>query len=395
MKIPPKKLLAIFPQLPLPQFAGDRQKVHNLVKILSRNYELTVVIICRDKPKQEDYFFLSQNSASYKIFYLSRLTILTNLIKGILRREALQIGFFYNEKIQKSINDLSNDKDLVFCNLIRVAKYAEKLEKPKFIDIVDSLSISYKRSLEKVQSIFWKQVYKYEYKHLKIYEAKIMQNFNASFLVNYIEQQYWAKKIVHKPIVWLPQGIKEELFSYEKIEIQYANSIMFIGKMDYQPNVDAVNWFLRNVWPLINESVDFYIVGVNPPDFLLQLVKNDKRVKFMGYMSDPYLIMKSCKAVVSPMQTGGGVQNKILEGMALSKVNVTTSLGAKSIRFAENLKHFLVVDDASQMAYLINDILINSDKYKMMEEQAKRMVRETYTWANFEKQLISAINKSL
>ncbi|MCU0322764.1 MAG: glycosyltransferase [Chitinophagaceae bacterium] len=389
-----QKVLAIFPQLPLPQFAGDRQKVHNHIKILSKNYQLNAVIICRTKPTSDDLTFLEQHSASFKIFYLSKLTILLNLFKGVLRGEALQVAFFYNTTIQGYINAEVKKNDFVFCNLIRVAKYAEYLDIPKYIDIVDSLSINYKRSLENVQSILWKFIYKYEYKHLYDYELLVMQKFNASFLVNYSEQQFWQKQVPDKPIVWLPQGIKEELFNYTQRDASFKNSIMFIGKMDYQPNIDAVIWFLKHVWDKVDKQVVFYIAGVNPPQSLIQMAKDDKRVKFMGYMKDPYLIMNSCNLVISPMQTGGGVQNKILEGMALGKINIATTLGAESIRFAENGKHLLVIDNPSEMASAINQILKNPQQYELMEGLAKELVTKVYTWSNFENELLSTIQHS-
>ncbi|MEI2707414.1 MAG: glycosyltransferase [Chitinophagaceae bacterium] len=395
MNLDKHKVLAIFPQLPLPQFAGDRQKVHNHIKILSKNYLLTAVIVCRTKPTIEDEEFLNKHCQSYKIIYLNKLTILINLLRGLLKGEALQVAFFYNTKIQEYINTEAAKNDVVFCNLIRVAKYAQQLQKPKFIDIVDSLSINYKRSLDNVQSILWKNIYKYEYQHLHKYENEVMQDFNASFLVNYSEQQYWQKQVPHKPIVWLPQGIKEELFTYTQVDTEYSNSIMFIGKMDYQPNIDAVIWFIKNVWNQVNTSINFYIAGVNPPDSLIQMAKHDSRIKFMGYMKDPYLVMNSCKIVISPMQTGGGVQNKILEGMALGKLNIATTLGAESIRFAENNKHLIVVDDASKMASTINNVLQNPAEYETVRMEGKKLVTEIYTWANFEKELVETINQQL
>lgn len=395
MNFEKQKVLAIFPQLPMPQFAGDRQKVNNHIKILSNNYQLSVVIICRTTPTQEDHDFLTKYCKEYKIFNLSKIAILKNLVAGVLRQEALQVGFFYSANIQHYINTQSINADFIFCNLIRVAKYAEQLNKPKFIDIVDSLSINYKRSLENVQSFFWKLIYSYEYKHLHNYEARIMKIFNASFLVNFSEQQFWQGNTNNKPVIWLPQGIKDELFTYNKLDNRYAGSIMFIGKMDYRPNIDAILWFIKYVWQHINQQVKFYIVGVNPPESLVQSVKNDARIEFMGYMEDPYLVMNSCAVVVSPMQTGGGVQNKILEGMALGKVNIATTLGAESIRFAISGKHLIVVDEPQQMAQSINNVLKNPLEYSFIGTNAKQMVTQIYTWKNFEQELISTINQLL
>lgn len=103
MNLDKHKVLAIFPQLPLPQFAGDRQKVHNHIKILSKNYLLTAVIVCRTKPTIEDEEFLNKHCQSYKIIYLNKLTILINLLRGLLKGEALQVAFFITLKFKNTL----------------------------------------------------------------------------------------------------------------------------------------------------------------------------------------------------------------------------------------------------------------------------------------------------
>jgi len=386
-----KKLLAIFPQLPLPEFAGDRQKVNNLIRILSRHFDLNVVIICRYEPTAEDHSFMGDHCFQYRIFTLTKWQIFQNIFRGIFQGEALQVAFFYDKKIQRYIDEQVLGCDAIFCNLVRVAKYALNINKPKVIDIVDSLSINYKRSLDKVESNLWKLIYRYEYKRLNKFEAKVISNFDVSYMVNYHEQQKWQQRLPGKKIVWLPQGIKEELFDYTGIDKKYADGILFIGKMDYQPNIDAVSWFLKNVWKKVDTAIHFYIIGVNPPPMLIQLAGNDKRVEFMGYMKDPYLIMNSCRAVISPMQTGGGVQNKKLEGMAMGKINITTTLGASSINFAKSGEHFLVADAPSEMAKQINDIFHHPDRYQTIKQKAKALASSVYTWSNFENEMIRHI----
>lgn len=387
-----KKLLAIFPQLPLPEFAGDRQKVNNLIKILNKHFELHVVIITRQKPTVNDIQFLKLHSISYNILHLSKIKIIKNLIRGFFTKQPLQVSFFYNSSFQSLINQKAKSVDAVFCNLIRVAKYAENLDLPKYIDIVDSLSINYKRSAEKVTSWFWKLLYTLEYQRLGLYEEKIIHNFNASFLVNHIEYLYWVNKLKVSTLFWLPQGIKQELFTYTQFDNSYQNSVMFIGKMDYQPNIDAVIWFLTNVWPLVNSEINFYIVGINPPKRIQNLQKSFSNVHITGYIEDPYIIMNSCAAVVSPMLTGGGIQNKVLEAMAMGKVNITTVRGSESIKYAEKNVHLLVEDEPREMAKLIEKVVFSSNDYHELEQNAKNLAKKVYTWENFESEIITQTN---
>ena len=116
-----------------------------------------------------------------------------------------------------------------------------------------------------------------------------------------------------------------------------------------------------------------------------------KNISVLGYVEDPYVIMDLCTLVVSPMQTGGGVQNKILEGMALAKINVATSLGADSIYLAERGKHILVEDNPTEMATLINAICNNPSEYEHIGIAAKELVKDIYTWENHGRKMIDVI----
>jgi glycosyltransferase involved in cell wall biosynthesis len=387
-----KSLLAIFPQLPLPEFAGDRQKVNNLIKIFNKHFNLHVVIISRQKPTTADNEFLELHSQSYIVLHLTKLKIFINLIRGIFTSQPLQVSFFYNTFFQTIINKKAKNVDEIFCNLIRVAKYGEHFPRKKYIDIVDSLSINYKRLSENVPSVFWKFLYTLEYKRLALYEEKVIEKFKTSYLVNHTEYEYWNSKIPTATIVWLPQGIKQHLFEYTKTDVKYSNSILFIGKMDYQPNEDAVVWFLKNVWHLVTADIHFYIVGVNPSKKVKKMAASFANITVAGYVEDPYLIMNSCIAVVSPMQTGGGVQNKILEAMALGKINIATSRGAESIRYGVNNIHFIVEDDANHFVQKIEDVYAKPELFAHISKNASDLAKNVFTWHNFEQQLINNLN---
>lgn len=386
-------ILAIFPQLPLPEFAGDRQKVNNLIKVLSKAYNVHAVIISREKHTGEDEIFLKQYCNHYKIFKLSKIGILINCIKGLLKNESIQINFFYQRKIDDYIHNELSDKKFIFFNLIRTAKYASGFKGNKVMDMVDLISLSYHRSLQKVHSPLWKLIYKYENKHLAKAEQEVIQNFKATFLVNKLEQIQLAEKF--QKIFWLPNGIKEQLFNYPNNVAKQPNVIVFIGKMDYPPNVDAVIWFVKNVFNRLNKEISFYIVGARPSKKVQQLATLNNRIIVTGYVKDPYELMNSCMAVVSPMQTGGGIQNKILEGMALGKVNVATNLGASSIYLAENNKHLLIEDNPIKMAELINNIHQHPNKYQQIGIDGKALVEKIYTWNNFGDILINQIEQSI
>jgi glycosyltransferase involved in cell wall biosynthesis len=148
--------------------------------------------------------------------------------------------------------------------------------------------------------------------------------------------------------------------------------------MHYQPNIDAILWLDKYVLDYINPSIRFYIVGSNPSLQVLSVARKRKNVFVTGFLDDPYIILNSCNAVVSPMQNGGGIQNKILESMALGKINILTSVCSKPIKGGQHLEHFIVEDDPMNFASLINDVCFSAEKFNGIGENAKDLILNFY-----------------
>lgn len=387
-------LLAVFSQLPLPEFSGDRQMVNNHLKNLSIHFQIHAVIICIEKPTEACLHFLKGYTFSYKIFHVSKLRMYGNVFFSMINGEPIQVGLFYQNSIQKYILEVSKQCQVLFCCNIRTAKYLLPIPKVKCIDWIDSISHTYERSIEKVTSQYWKLIYKLEFVRLRRFEENVVKLFDASFFVNHNEHLYWKKYSGNPHITWVPNGIKDHLFEYHKIDTTYSSDgIVFLGKMDYQPNIDAVLWFLDNVLSLLHPHLIFYVAGARPSPKIVNRAKSFQNVVVTGYLEDPYIILNSCIAVISPMQTGGGVQNKILEGMALGKVNIVTSLGGSSIYMAEAGKHYLVADDPVRMADTINEVFQNPKKFEEIGHEARRFVKSHYTWTKHGEAIYNTISQ--
>ncbi|MDR1897541.1 MAG: glycosyltransferase family 4 protein [Prevotellaceae bacterium] len=168
-------------------------------------------------------------------------------------------------------------------------------------------------------------------------------------------------------------------------------NIAFLGKMNYRPNIEAVNWYLYNVHILLPSTYKFIIIGVSPCQEVINNAKKFSNVEITGFVDDPYKILQECAVVVAPMQTGGGIQNKVLESMALGQINILTTKAATPIYGATNGIHFLVENDPHLMADLIIDILNNRDKYVHIGNNARQLIKLKYTWKQYEQRLISML----
>ena len=341
LRLGTKKCIHYSPDiLPYPPVGGDKLKNYNLLKILSKHYEVHLVTVTNEKLDDKTREVLKQYTTSYKVFEKSKIDFIFSTLKLFINKEPLQVNYYYFQDVQKYINKMSHDVDLIISTLIRTSKYAININVPKIFDMADSIGLNYKNSIANVKSFFWKFIYKFEYTRLISYEQKCINAYDITFMFNRKEIKFFK----NPKITFMPYSANnDEVLSYTKTNNTYKNYICFLGKMDYQPNIDAALWFINNVLQNINNELTFVIVGAYPAKELKVLDKVYDNLVITGFVEDPYEILNSALCVVAPMQTDGGIQGKVLETMALGTINIITSLAAKPIGAISN-KDYIVED---------------------------------------------------
>lgn len=333
----------------------------------------------------DEIAFCEQYFTQYKIFYKSKLKHLLATFKALISPLPAQVRYYYFNDVQSYITSHSQQCVILFNTLIRTAPYIQPLESKaiKILDMVDSISLNYKHSKHKTSSILHRIFYAIEGKRLEKYERDCVRAYDLSLFVNHIEAKAYEP---YGTIKCLPNGVDSTLFTPRESLPAYRNFIAFCGKMDYQPNIDAILWFINSVLPKLHMDISLLVLGANPTKELL--AKANARIRNTGYLDDIHTPNASCLATVAPMQTGGGIQNKILEAMALGQIVVTTTLGARPIAHARDKTHFLVYDEPDSMARGINDIFINPDAYTSIKRNAQALIKEYYSWDKYEHSLI-------
>lgn len=379
-----KKVLIVSPGLPFPPVDGHKLKLYNLCLILSKKFDLHLITISNERPSLECLDFINQNFKSKKVFIFPKIFFLINLMFQFFNfRVPFQVSLYNFKIVRKFIKANFSSVDFVLFNLVRTTSYINIFSKEKIIlDLVDSIGLNYVRSKHKTASFFHRFVYLIEGERLVKYEKYIISKSKISLFVNRYEFEYFQQS---GDVFYLPNGVNKNLFEIK--EVNRLPIVCFFGSMSYQPNIDAVLWFIKNVLPLIDSKINFCIVGLNPSNEILRL--RSERIQVTGFLENPYDLIKSSLCTVAPMQTGGGIQNKILESMALGQLTITNNLGAEPIVNHSNFNNILIANSPHEFASLINQIFENPEKFDSIRINSRDFIKKNYSWDIYEEKLIN------
>ena len=170
-----------------------------------------------------------------------------------------------------------------------------------------------------------------------------------------------------------------------------GNNIIFVGKMSYGPNIEAAEWFAKEVLPLIRNKVPdvtFTIVGKDPTESIKSLQSDYIKVTGMVHSVEPFY--QEAKLVVLPLMNGGGVKVKLLEAVSYRKPIVSTDVGVEGTLYADG-KTVSVANTRERFAQSCVEAITNNDEDKV--EAAYKIFKENYTWESIGKKYIELLKE--
>jgi sugar transferase (PEP-CTERM/EpsH1 system associated) len=383
-----EKLLFLVHRIPFPPNKGDKIRSFNLLKKLAKDYQIFLGAFIDDEQDWQ-YVHEVQKLCSQCCFLpLDPLKSKLRSLKGFLDNHPLTVPYYENSEMTKwiegAVKDNAIERVVVFSSAM--AQYVDSEWKAhKVIDFVDVDSDKWLQySKGKGWPMSW--VYRREGERLLDYDRSIAKIFNSSIFVSEQEAELFktlapesAEKITH-----IENGVDTDYFDPElDYELPYAESeqvIVFTGAMDYWANVDAVSWFAREVFPKILQhhiSARFYIVGARPTEAVTALERIEG-VHVTGSVKDIRPYLHGALLSVAPMRIARGVQNKVLEAMAMAKSVVATTAAIEGIREWETVD-VTVEDDAEKMMQIVRDKLNSADE-DITSAVNRECVKKHYSW---------------
>ena len=390
-----KKILVLTPRFPFPVIGGDRLRIYKLCEQLAKSYELTLLSLCEN----EDEMKMDVDDVVFKEIHRVLLTPFesyVNVALSIPSSKPLQVAYYKSNQFRKKIDELYSQHDACLAHLIRVGDYIKDKPGVRILEMTDAISLNYKRVKTVGAKNFRSIIYSLEQKRLERYEKKMAGHFDLISFVSDVDKNYLYND-EDKAKVY-PNGVDTDYlkFSNRIVDRKQDIYLIFIGNMFSLQNMDAALSFCKDILPRLNKlenKFKFKVIG--------KIRDSDKRI-----LSDiPNVIVTGSVENVAnealighfgicPVRLGAGVQNKILEYMALGLPCITTTVGFEGIGATIDREIFIAntYDDYNTVLHkLINNQMLYND----VALNARQFVQENFSWHAKMSPMLNDISKLL
>ena len=372
------KIAVLLSRVPYPLEKGDKLRAFHQIRELSRHHEIHLYALNDSVLHPEAKKILSEFCASVQIYRLPVWLRYWNAFLFFVCGKPLQCGYFFRKKVKRQLQASIREKGIehVYCQLIRTAAYAIDLSLPKTLDFQDVFSKGIDRMIPK--SAWWKRgVLRAEYRRVVRFEHDMLPLFDHCTIITEVD-----RSLIRHPraeeIVVVPNGVDFTYYQNNGREKKY--DLIFTGNMAYLPNVDAAVFIAKEIVPALLDrypELKVVICGANPSPKVLAL--RNEHVTVTGWVDDMRDYYAQARIFVAPMHLGTGLQNKLLEAMAMRVPCVTSPLAAKPLHVEGN-GELLVCNSTLGYADAICHLLTDEEYYQEMTDRALAFVKSHYNW---------------
>lgn len=380
-------LLLLIHRIPYPPNKGDKIRSYNLLKHLARDYRVHLATFVDDADDWQHVPTVEAMCASSHFAALNPTLARVRSLGALLKNRSLSLDYYQDAGLQRWVDQTvaahAVKRVLVFSSAM--AQYADRYpDARRVIDFCDVDSDKWRQYADKKSwPMSW--LYRHEARQLLRYERQVASQYDASLFVSSPEADLFrqlAPESVQR-IGHFSNGVDTDYFSPEHaLANPYApgeRALVFTGAMDYWPNVDAVQWFCDAVFPLLRRQdpdLRFYIVGSRPAP-QVQALAQVAGVTVTGTVPDVRPYIRHARVAVAPLRIARGIQNKVLEAMAMATPVVVSPQALEGIA-AEPGRELLLAADAQDFADAVARLLARGDD--TMGLAARARVEHHYSW---------------
>jgi polysaccharide biosynthesis protein PslH len=383
-------ILQICFRMPYPLKDGGAIAMYNMTRgFVSSGCRLTLLIPLTKKHHFETEklpAFIKDNADIHTVNIDSRVTVLGAFI-NLFTTKPYYISRYKNRKFAGVLQKILMEKefDIIQVESLKMSMYNRLIRKySTALIVLRSHNIEFKiweRVRDAHKNMFVRLYLRILVKRIRIYELENMLDFDALIPISQIDADFYKNMGYKKAILTVPSGIDMERY-IPAADLGQPNTLFYLGSLDWIPNMEGLDWFLEEIWPLIHEKYPelmFYIAGRNMPPQIRNMHGNN--IIVLGEVDDALEYMKSKMIMIVPLLAGSGMRVKIMEGLALGKVIISTSVGAEGIDY-QHAVNMMIADSPEEFLSCLTALKKEEKLASVLSQNALELVRNKYNNSN-------------
>ncbi|MEE4350233.1 MAG: TIGR03087 family PEP-CTERM/XrtA system glycosyltransferase [Pacificimonas sp.] len=383
--MPRPHLLFLAHRIPYPPNKGDKIRSWNVLKHLAKSFDIHIGAFVDDPSDLQHVDRLRAMSVSSTFIEGGRMNQKMRLPRAWFSDTPLSVALWQDRRMKDYVKAVLSDGSVqnVYVFSGQMAPYIQKYTSRRRTIIMDFVDVDSDKFDQYAARASWpkKAVYGREARLLKQFEKQVARIVDASLFVSEAEARLFrrhAGSYAHT-VYPLENGVDLEMFRPSGAK-PAPHSLVFTGAMDYLPNMEAVDWMVKDILPIVRRThpgASFTIVGSNPAPEVKRLA--GKGVTVTGTVPDVRPHVHDAAVAVAPIKTARGIQNKVLEAMAMGRPVVATEAAFSGIR-AQPGRDLIVEDDTDAFAGAITALFDNPDRAEALGRAGRARMESVYSW---------------
>lgn len=374
------RILFLAQRVPYPPNRGDKITTWRLVERMRRAHEVVAVAFAHDeKDVAAAGELVAKGIPCHFVRYHDRWARARSL-PLLATRTPLTLGVYGSRELQAIVDALIPECDMAYAYSSSMGAFLEKhADTPRVMHFGELDSDKWRQYAQRTRfPMSW--VYAREARTLERFEARVARSFTQNVFCTPLEERIFHERIPGARATVLRNGVDLAYFQPSKTPPE-SGHIVFTGVMNYYPNVDGCVWFAREILPLVRRDVPgarFTIVGSHPSAEVSAL-SSIPGVTVTGFVDDTRTWIGKAQVSVAPLRIARGIQNKVLEALAMGLPVVGTTCATQGVDGRAE-RDYLVRDDAPSFAQAVIGLLRAPQQAAELGRRARAFVEATYDW---------------
>lgn len=379
-----QRLLMITIELPYPANSGGRMKSWNMLKALSQSYEVGLVSPLK---YGSDLLTTFNEEISLTEFHYQAVEIprnALNLAKSYVKAAPLNVYRSHSTELKKKVAKIASDYDIILLDHYESFQYLpENYLGQVILHTHNATYLMWERYANTGSSFAMRSACAVEARRVKSYERKAVNRADLVFASpNDIEHLVAIGGDRTKFRETYHLGDDSQLSLPQLNFCDTDETLLYVGTLSWEANIDGLIWFLKNVWPEVksaNPKLKFKIAGGNPDPRILAECENHTDVQLLGFVDDLEPLFRESRLFMAPLLFGSGIKVKVLNAMCRGLPTITTPVGAEGLAVID-MKHLSICSTADQMIMSIDQLLKNQTSWELLRDESRALIEAQYTW---------------